>query len=105
MKSKIGTYMWQEVYGDPVFRFQTNDPAINKRMRQRADFSLVLWGLNTNLWVYQAQFYSPREARRTLRRITRQDILFNAVSDVFYAQTCAIVAPKKRLETTKRRIS
>ena len=105
MKSKIGTYMWQEVYGDPVFRFQTNDHAINKRMRLRADFSLVLWGLNTNLWVYQAQFYSPREARRSLMRITRQEILYNAENDVFYAQTCAIVAPKKRPETTKRRVS
>ena len=92
------TYLWQELYGDPVFRFQSNDPVVNKRMRQRIDFSLVLYGLNTNLRVYKAQFYSPKEARRTLRRITRQDIFFDAESDVFYAQTGAIVAPKQELE-------
>ena len=101
MKSKIGTYMWQEVYGDPVFRFQTNDPAINKRMRQRADFSLVLWGLNTNLWVYQAQFYSPREARRSLMRITRQEIRKDPVNDLLYVQTYPTVAPKGRHVITK----
>ena len=95
------TYMWQEVYGDPIFRFQTNDPAINRRMRQRADFTLALWGLNENLWVYKAQFYSPQKARQSLSRITRQEIKKDPVDDLFYAQTYPIVAPKGRHKPIK----
>ena len=92
------TYMWQEVYGDPVFRIQTNDPAIHKRMRQRKDFTLVLWGLNTRLWVYKAQFYTPQKARQALSRITRQEIHKDASDGSFYAETYPIVAHKERLE-------
>ena len=86
--------MWQEVYGDPVFRFQTDDPAINKRMRQRKDFTLVLWGLNKKLWVFKAQFYSRKEAIESFKRITRSTI--NKTDDTcgFHAQTGVIVAHK-----------
>ena len=93
--------MWQEVYGEPIFRFQTNDSGINRRMRQRADFTLVLLGLNDNLWVYQAQFYSPQKARQTLSRITRQEIQKDSGNDLFYVQTYPIVAPKGRHVITK----
>jgi len=90
--------MWQEVYGEPTFRFQSNDPKVKKRMRQRKDFTLVAWGLNTLLSVYQARFYSPKEARRTLRRITRQKIKKDYSESMFIAKTGAIVAPKKGVE-------
>ena len=93
--------MRQEVYGEPIFRFQTNHPGINKRMRQRADFTLVLSSLNDNLRVYKAQFYSPQKARQSLSRITRQEIKKDPVDDLFYAQTYPIVAPKGRHEPTK----
>ena len=93
--------MWQEVYGEPIFRFQTNDPGINKRMRQRADFTLVLFSFNDNLRVYKAQFYSPQKARQTLSRITRQEIRKDPVNDLFYVQTYPTVAPKGRHVTTK----
>ena len=92
------TYMWQEAYGDPVFRIQTNDPAIHKRMRQRKDFTLVLWGLNTRLWVYKAQFYSRKEAIKSFKRITRSTIKKTDDMCGFYAQTGVVVAHKERLE-------
>ena len=88
------TYMWQEVYGDPVFRIQTNDPAIHKRMRQRKAFTLVLWGLNTRLWVYKAQFYTPQKARQALSHITCQKIKKDASDGSFYAETYPMLAHK-----------
>ena len=42
------TYMWREypfIRGDRSYRFQTNDSSINKKMRQRQDFKLAMWGL------------------------------------------------------------
>jgi len=68
------TYMWQEQYGYPVFRFQTNDPVVAKRMRQRKKFILVGYGINARLWLYSCSFYKPQDARRTLRHITGQKI-------------------------------
>ena len=93
-KNVYATYMWQELFGEPLFRFQTSDPAVNKRMRQRNDFTLVSEALNAALWVYRARFYSPREARRTLKRITRREIHFDATEGVYFAETGAVVAQK-----------
>ena len=90
--------MWQEVYGEPIFRFQTNDPGINKRMRQRADFTLVLSSLNDNLRVYKAQFYSRKEAIESFKRITRSIIKKTDDMCGFFAQTGVIVAHKERLK-------
>ena len=54
--------MWQELHGEPEFRFQTTDPKIHKRMHRSSYFKLVLIGMNVDLWVYKASFYSPKEA-------------------------------------------
>jgi len=88
------SYMWRELYGEPVYRFQTNDPSINKRMRQRGDFHLVGWGVNCKLWIYISSFFRPSEALRTFRRITRSKVKKDSLGGVFYAKTTAIVAQK-----------
>ena len=47
--------MWREypfIRGDRSYRFQTNDSSINKKMRQRQDFKLAMWGLNKNVKQY-----------------------------------------------------
>ena len=38
--------MWQELHGEPEFRFQTTDPKIHKRMHRSSYFKLVLIGMN-----------------------------------------------------------
>ena len=93
--------MWQEIRGESTFRFQTNDHEIQKRMRQRKDFSLIGWGLNTKLWIYKVIFYSPEKARKCLERITRRKIKKDALNGVFFAKTSPIVAPKNKSQTHK----
>ena len=91
--------MWQQVYGDPTFRFRTNDPVVNKRLRQRKDFELAVKALNERMWVYVSSFYSPQKARQTLTRITRQKIEKTSNTGEFVAETYPIVAPQNEPES------
>ncbi len=78
--------MWREapeIPKDKVYRFQTNDPEINGRMRRRKDFKLVLKGLNSKFWVYKTQKYSLKEAKNTLSRVSRKEIQYIKDKRVF----------------------
>ena len=91
------TYMWREsptIPNDKIFRFQTNDPHINRKMRKRKDFKLVMIGMNRKMWGYKTIKYGLKEAKRTLRRITGQNIFYDENNELFYANIGAIVAPK-----------
>lgn len=90
------TYMWQEQYGQPYFRFQTNDPKIARKMRRRKNFRLVVYGLNRRIWVFITQSYSPKTARRTLQRLTGHKVKEDGSDRLFFAETGAIVTPKLR---------
>jgi len=61
------TYMWREVEGKPVFLFQTKEKSAHMYMSQREGFRLVGWGVNTNLWIYRAEFSSIRDAQQALK--------------------------------------
>ena len=90
------SYLWQEMRGDSVYGIQIEDPEIYKRARQRKDFSLVLWGLNKNIWVFKTHKNTPQAARRTFASITRSKIKKDVKNGVFYAETHTYIAPKTK---------
>ena len=49
--------MWQELHGEPEFRFQTTDPKIHKRMHRSSYFKLVLIGMNYIIPIDTITFY------------------------------------------------
>ena len=51
------TFMWQELHGEPEFRFQTTDPKIHKRMHRSSYFKLVLIGMNYIIPIDTVTFY------------------------------------------------
>jgi hypothetical protein len=85
------TYFWQESRGDDYYRVQTNDPKISRKLSKRQDMKLVLWGLNTYLKVYHTQYYSPKEAKRSFRRIVGTKVEKTDVYGVLMAKTGVIV--------------
>ena len=89
-------YMWQELHGEPEFRFQTTDPKLHKRMHRSRYFKLVVIGMNIDLWVYQASFYSPKEARRSLERMSGSKCSVTADTGVFCVETGA--APVNKID-------
>ena len=82
-------YMWQELHGEPEFRFQTTDPKLHKRMHRSRYFKLVVIGMSIDLWVYQASFYSPKEARRSLERMSGSKCSITDDTGVFCVETGA----------------
>ena len=96
------TYMWQLIHGEPYYRFQTDDPAIRRKMLRRSDFVVAGWGENIDgYWVFQTRKYSPQDALRTFRRISGQKPEKDASEDVFLVKTHAIVTNNKRSQTHK----
>ena len=57
MKKDHKTFMWQELHGEPEFRFQTTDPKIHKRMHRSSYFKLVLIGMNYIIPIDTITFY------------------------------------------------
>lgn len=90
--------MWQEVYGGKTIRFQSENKKIRERMRQRSDFIQIGWCKDPKYIAYQVRFYSPKEAKRTLGRITRSIVKKDSKNNLYYAETGAIVANKNNPE-------
>ena len=98
---KKETVMWREypcIRGDKSYRINTSDPDVAKRLRQRKDFKPAVFYINYRRWDYRTNKYSKKDAIRTLKRVTRQQIKYNAVNDEYYADYGAIVDSKKRPE-------
>ena len=94
------TYMWQLIHGEPYYRFQTDDPAIRRKMLRRSDFVEAGWGENIDgYWVFQTRKYSPQDALRTLRRISGSKPEKDAAEGGFLVKTHAIVTKNKRSQT------
>jgi len=84
----LKTYLWREcptMRGDKVYRIQTNDPKIHRKMSKRNKFTLVLYGINKNIWVYQTEFISLYKAKRTLGNLTGNKVKKDPVGGEFYA--------------------
>lgn len=77
--------MWQEERGKPYYRFQPDDPAVSKKMRQRKYFHLTAWGENCNLWIFRTTINRPQNARRTLKILTGNKVEWDEKEEVFYA--------------------
>ena len=85
------TYFWQESRGDDYYRIQTNDPATSRKLGKRQDMKLVGYGLNIYLKIYQAQYFSTKEAKRSFRRIVGQKVEKTDVYGELMAKTGVIV--------------
>ena len=103
MLKNYQTFLWREypfIAGDKSYRINTTDPTVAKRLRQRKDCNSAVYYCNISRWDYRTNKYSKKDAIKTLKRITRQEIKYDAVNDEYYADYGVIIAPNKRLETT-----
>lgn len=64
------TYLWQETHGEPVFRIQTNDPKVKRKLNRTKEVTPVGEGMNSSLWIFKIIFESPNEAPGFLHKIT-----------------------------------
>jgi len=90
-------YAWQEMYGEPEWRFQTDQPDIKKKLSNRKGFHLVAEGANCRLWVYRKSYLKPKSARRALERISGRKIEFDARKGIYFASNVTTVRQKKEV--------
>tara|TARA_Y100000310_G_scaffold54092_1_gene49631 strand:- start:232 stop:546 length:315 start_codon:yes stop_codon:yes gene_type:complete len=93
------TYMWREAKHFPEFRFQTNDSKIAKRMRRSPNFEFCGIGINAPIWIYRQPFYSVREAKTSLGRLTGQLVEKDGLDSTFFSESGVGGVPKTGLET------
>ena len=90
--------MWREapeIVGDKIYRFQTNDPIIHKRLRRRKDFKLSIVGINKPIWVYKTKKYSLKEAKNTLQNISNGQLVYDETDKIYYCHTRKCLTDKK----------
>lgn len=77
--------MWKEEQRGKLYRFQTDDPLVNKRMNQRKNFYLIGWSVNTRLWIFQVQLHTQQNALRTLKALTGNNVIYNKKEEIYSA--------------------
>lgn len=77
------TSMWQEERGKPYYRFQTDEIEKNNKMKRRNKFTLVGWGVNCNLCIYQTTFSRPDIAKKAFKTLTGKVPILDKIRDVF----------------------
>ena len=83
----FATYLWQETKRFPVYRIQTNDHRVARKLKKRKNTKLVLNGINIPLWVFQITYSSPRLAILGLGNITGEDVRETADTGEFVSYT------------------
>ena len=71
---KYRSYLWREVPNDNIWRIQTSDPEIKRKLNRRKSASLVGECFNHPMVVYRLKYYSPQKAKQSFQRLTNQKI-------------------------------
>jgi hypothetical protein len=83
----FATYLWQETKRFPVYRIQTNDHRVARKLKKRKNTKLVFYGINVPLWIFQITYSCPRLAILGLGNITGQCVQETADKGEFVSYT------------------
>lgn len=76
--------MWQEEYGKPYYRFQTDEKHLTDKMKRRQNFKLVGWGVNYQEWWFVAIISRPSTAKKIFKTLSKEKPILNKKDDIFY---------------------
>ena len=92
---QYSTYLWHEVPNDNVWIIQTDDPKVIRKLRRRQIARLSAWSVSgSNMCKFKTQYYSAKEAKKSLHRLTGQKPRKDAVNGLFFAETGVILTSK-----------
>lgn len=98
---KYRSYLWREVSNENIWRIQTPDPEIKRKLNRRKSASLVGECFNHPMVIYSLKYYSPQKAKQSFQRLTNQKIKKSSEDGVFYAETYPILTNKNKDEVEK----
>lgn len=65
------TYIWQLGSSTGIFRFQTDDPRIARKLNRTNGWISVQPYCNKPIWIFQKSFATPQDARKKLRSLCK----------------------------------
>ena len=66
------TYMWKESPDSDVYRIQTNESAVARKLRKRETASQCAWG--SGVWIFVTKYARPDVAKKSLATITGREV-------------------------------
>lgn len=82
--------------GSGIFRFQTDDPRIARKLLRTNGWISVQPYCNKPIWVFQKRFKKPQDARKKLLSLTKVPKLKKGSNNgEFFAETYADTTHKK----------
>jgi hypothetical protein len=102
MKNKFITYIWQMGKGSGIFRFQTTDPKIARKLTKSKGWKSIVSCCNRPIWIFQKSFPRPQDARKKLKSLCQvQKLQKGEDTGEFFAETYANTTPKIKPELRK----
>ncbi len=80
---QYSTFIWQMERRKPIYRIQTNDHRVARKLKKRPKAKICVWGINAPFWIFQVQYSSPSYAVIGLSNITGADVEETSESGVF----------------------
>ena len=81
------TYIWQMQPRKPIYRIQTIDHRVARKLKKRKNAKLCMYGINAPMWVFELSYSSPRYAIIGLSNITDADVKESSDTGVFVSYT------------------
>ena len=92
------TAMWKWGYGDEddnVWRLQTAEPQVIRKLRKRENATIGAWSPNSILHYFHLTYTNRFKAMEGLRRLTGRKVYYNAEEEVIMTKTTPILTSKK----------
>ena len=92
------TAMWKWRNGgqkDHIWRLQTEDPKLIRKLQRRNSAHLAAWATNSNLCYFHLTYNSRFKAMQGLRRLTGQEVYYDAVNELILLKIAPILTLKK----------
>jgi len=84
---EYNTYLWQEVKGEHVYRVQSDDPVIIRKLKALKGSRLIGQGINRYQAIFVIEFESRKEARNIICEIAGSTIVVEDKSGVIHIVT------------------
>ena len=92
------TAIWKWGYGDEndhVWRLQTEETHVIRKLKRRNSVSIVAWSDNSNLLYFHLSYTDRFKAMQGLSRLTGREVYYNAVDEVIMTKSTPILHKKK----------
>ena len=98
MVKLMETALWKWGYGDEddnVWRLQTAEPQVIRKLRKRENATIGAWSPNSILHIFHLSYTNRFKAMEGLRRLTGRKVYYNAEEEVIMTKTTPILTSKK----------